>query len=179
MLWFYNLNPNDNNTINFYQVFIENNLVYSDKDSNLVYSFDSTDSTDSANSTELLKINLDLNNYAKDNINCEIKIIDHLIYYGSKNTNLVFMTKSNFIKPEENKLNLPVFSHTYKPTSIRRLPNLIESEYDAILTIDFQIYKLDKENKIQFIIEKNPITNSVRKYFITTNLDLINNFFKK
>ncbi len=137
MLWFYNPKSNDNNTINYYQVFIENNLVYTDKDSNLIYSFDSSN---------LSKSNLDLNNYTLDNLVCEIKMIDHIISYDilsstSNNTNYVFMTKSNFIKPEENKFNLPIFSHSYKLTSSKRLPNLIESEYNYTVKLNFQIYK--------------------------------------
>jgi hypothetical protein len=172
MLWYYNLKSNNDinsiNSINFFQVFIENKLVYGDKDSNLIYSFD--------DSSDLSNLNLDLNKNNKENIISEIKIIDHLISYEINNINYVFISKSNFIKPEENKLNLPVFSHTYKLTSTKRLPNLIESEYNSVLTLHFQIYKLDNENKIQFIIETNPITNSIRKYFVTTNLNLIQPF---
>jgi len=169
MLWYYNLKSksNDNNPINFYQVFIENNLVYSDKDSNSIYSFDSND---------LSKLSLNLNNYTKETIISEIKIIDNIISYNINNVNYVFTSKTNFVKPNENKLNLPIFSHTYKSTSVKRLPNLIESEYNNVLTLNFQIYKLDNENNIQFIIETNPITNSSRKYFVTTNLNLIQQF---
>lgn len=182
MLWFYNIKLTNNNPIIFYQVFVENNLVYTD-DSNIIYSF---------NSTELSKsnLNINLNNCVEDKFECDIKMIDHIISYdilsansGSNtnindngNNNFVFMTKSDFIKPEENKLNLPIFTHTYKLTSTKKLPNLIESAYDHVYKLFFQIYKLDKENKIQFIIETNPITNSTRKYFVSVNLDLIKTF---
>ena len=179
MLWFYNIKSNNNNPFNFYQVFVENRLVYSDEDSNFIYSFDSTD---------LSKFNLNLVNCNQDNIICDIKMMDCVVSYNILSTNInsnfnnknyVFMTKSNFIKPNDNKCNLPIFSHSYKITSSKRLPNLIHSEYDCVLTLNFQIYKLDKVIKIQFIVESNSKTNLTRKYFLTTNLDFIEPFVKK
>ena len=169
MLWFYNSKLNDNNVINFHQIFIENNLVYSDDKLNFIYSFDSYNFDKSTS-------DLNLNNYVVENITCEIKIIDNIISYVINNVNYVFLIKSNFIKHDENKFNLPIFSYTYKLTSSKRLPNLIESKYDNTLNLNFKIYKLDDENKIQFIIETNSITNVIRKYFITTDLNLIQPF---
>ena len=178
MLWLYNTGLNDNNSLNFYQVFIENNLVYSDKDSNYIYLFNSTSSTDS-------KLNLNLKNYKCDIIECEIKIIDNIISYDilsintdKTNKNYVFMIKSNFIKPDNNQFKLPIFSYIYKSTSTKRLPNLIESNYNCVSTLNFKIYKLDNENKIQFVIETNLLTNLTRKYFVTTSLNLIQYYTK-
>jgi hypothetical protein len=177
MLWLGKIKSNDNYSINFYQVFIENNLVYIDNDSNAIYSFDSTNSTDS---NKLTRLNFNLENCYLDNIICEIKMIDHIISYDilstSPNENNVFISKFTFIKPEENNFGLPIFSYSYKLTSTKRLPNLIESEYNYMSILNFQIYKLDKENQVQFIIETNPKTNEVRKYFLVTNLDLIKPF---
>jgi len=183
MLWLYNNKFNDNNTFDFYQVFIENNLVYDDKDENMIYSFNSTN----LQNTQLnLNLNIDIDKYNFDNIECEIKIIDNIISYNilSKNTNennknYVFISKLNFIKPINNQFEIPIFSYTYKSTSTKKMPNLIESEYILSQTLNFNIYKLDKDNKIQFIIETNLLTNSIKKYFITTNLDLINMFIHK
>ena len=180
MLWLYNNKLNNNNSFDFYQIFIENNLVYDDKNENLIYSFDSTNSSNSKSNS---KLNLNFDKYNFDNVKCEIRTIDNIISYNilstninENNNNYVFITtKTNFIKPSNNQFGIPIFSYTYKSTSTKRLPNLIESKYDFVSTLNFKIYKLDKENKIQFIIETNLLTNLTRKYFITTNLEYLLN----
>jgi hypothetical protein len=179
MLWLYNntLNNTNNNSFDFYQIFPENILVYSDNDENAIYSFESTDK----------KLNFDFDSDSNDNydsIDCEIKTIDNIISYRilsknkiKSNENYVYITKLNFIKPNNNQYTVPIFTHNYKPTSIKRLPNLNDSGYKFISVLNFKIYNLDKTNQTQFIVETNPLTNSTRKYFITSNLNNLKDFF--
>jgi hypothetical protein len=163
-------NDNDNKQIEFYQLFIKNDIVYDDKEGNTIYSFEENNIN--------LNINdkLNLTNYKYTNIICEIKIIDHIIAYTliSNNKNYVFSTKMNFINPNESDLNIPIFNYTYKQINKNRLPNLIESQYNLSTTLEFKIYNLNQN--VQFIIETNPITNSIKQYFITKNLNSIKNF---
>ena len=68
----------------------------------------------------------------------------------------------------------------YKKVSSKKLPNLIETKYDNVLTLNFKIYDIEiNKDKTQFIIESNPLTNQSRMYFITTNLDKIKNYLIK
>lgn len=178
MLWLYN-NLNQNRLCDFFQIFTEYNLVYSDGGHNDIYSFDIVNPINSSNS----KFNY--TTYEYDNVECEIKMIDNIISYNISNNNLntnlnnkqyVFTFKTNFVEPNDNQHKLPIFNNVYKLTNTKRLPNLIETEYNFTSTLNFEIFKLDKNNNIQFIIETNPITNSIRKYFITTNLNLVQEF---
>jgi hypothetical protein len=181
MIWLNNYKSNDNTQINFYQVFIENKQVYNDEKENTIYSFESTERTEQTEQTDAY--NFKHNKY--ENIECDIKIIDHVISYlvlsgEKKNKNFVFTMKTNFIKPTDNELNVPIFNHIYKSTSTKSLPNLIESKYCLSSTLNFKIYNLDTDNsdtKIQFVIETNPLTNIIRKYFITTNLNSLQKYF--
>ena len=178
MLWLYNDKFNLNDLIEFYQVFINYDLVYDDEKDNRIYLFDSTaQSAQTAQSN--LKINL--NDYICDNVISDIKIIEHIISYdiimpNLNKKNYVFTSKTIFIKPNDNKLNLPIFNHVYKFTNKNRLPNLIESGYNISSTLNFKIYRLDKNNQIQWIVENNPLTNTTRNYFITTDLNLIKQY---
>ena len=175
MLWLYN----DNNPLNFYQIFLENKLVYEDNDSNLIYSLETTNLI---NTTNLLKFgfNINLSDYTCDNEECEIKIIDNIISYNfllkNKNRKFVFLTKTNFIKSENNQLKIPIFSNAYKSISVKKMPNLIDTEYNFSQVLNLKIYKLDSDNKIQYIIETNTKTNTIRNYFITVDLNLLKKF---
>ena len=179
MIWLNNYTPNNNIQISFYQIFIESTIVYNDEKGNTIYSFESTNNTNKSNQ----KFILNLDNC--ENIECDIKIIDTIISYSilsdkKINKNFVFTMKTNFIKPSENQYNIPIFFHIYKSASTKTLPNLIESEYTFASTIKFKIYNLDTEQnsaKIQFVIETNPLTNIIRKYFLTTNLNCIQKYF--
>lgn len=171
MFWFLN-KIYQNTMFDFYQIFIENNKVYSDDESNVIYSFVS-------NNLNSNKLNFDLSKYKYNNINCKIKIIDHIISYEliDENLNYVFTTKINYICPQNNQFGLPIFLHTYKSVSTKRLPNLIETKYTNIYELNFQIYDIDEINKeIQFVIETNPLTNIKRNYFIVSNLDCIHKY---
>lgn len=175
MWWFLN-NLKQNQSIDFYQVFIESNQVYTDDiddTNNVIYSF--VEDTE-----KKIKFNLDLMNL----INCktyditnEIKIISNVISYKilKENTNYVFTMGTKFIAPPDNIFNVPIFLHTYKQVNSKRFPNLIESKYDENYMLNCKIYDLD--NNIQFVIETNTITNVVRKYFIVENLDLLKKYF--
>lgn len=169
MIWLCDNNLKCNDTIKFYQVFVDNNIVYNDgDDENTIYSFETQKS-------------IILNEYEHKNIVCDVKIIDDIISYNiisdDNKKNYVFTNKLQFIKPNNNKFNVPLFNYTYKLISPKKLPNLIASSHDFISTINFDIYELDKNNKIQFIIEKNISTNLIRKYFITSDLNLIQQYF--
>lgn len=179
MLWFLNnFNSNSNDMIKFYQVFIDSNEVYSDCDKNIIYSFNSINSTNLNN----LKFNIDLTKHETKNINCKIKIIDNIISYEiiNENKNYVFSTKSDFTKPENDTYGIPIFSHMYKSTSVKRLPNLIETKYTNVYELNFEIYNIESnDNKVQFIVETNLSTNEKRKYFIIENLDYMKKYFNK
>lgn len=173
MLWFLN-NPktNPNGIIEFYQVFVDSDKVYTDEEDNAIYSFNSNVLTDVIGT----KFNVDLIKYKSTTINCKIKIIDHIISYNIENqkTDNVFTVKTNFIDPQDNQYCVPIFFHMYKHVSAKRLPNLIETEYTNIYKLNFQVYEIDSQ--IQFIIETNQLTNEKRKYFIVSNLNLIQKY---
>lgn len=173
MLWFLN-NPktNPNGIIEFYQIFVDSDVVYKDEEANTIYSFNSNN----------LKFNIDLDEYKLTNINCKIRIIDHIISYNIHNNNnqknnYVFTFKTNFISPQDNQYEIPVFSHTYKSISAKRFPNLIETEYTNIYKLNLQVYNIEQNNsQAQFIIETNQLTNEKRKYFIVSDLNLIQKY---
>jgi len=176
MLWLYNNKLNQNGLCEFYQIPTKYNLVYSDVEQNNIYSFDSIN-------FDNLKFNL--SDYKYENIKCEIKIISHVISYNILNENLnnnlnkrhsVFTFKTNMIEPKNNCYNVPIFNNIYKSTNTKRLPNLIDTEYDFSSILDFKIYKLDSNNNTLFVIESNPITNLNRNYFITNDLNLVKQF---
>lgn len=170
MLWFLNDPNNSNNLINFFQVFVSNNIVYSDYESNTIYSFLKTNDYSNSNLTNLNKCKL-------SNFKCEIKMIDNIILYQENimKNKKAFKFKTNFIAPQNNQFKIPIFSHNYKSVSTKKLPNLIENAYEFISVLEFEIYEL--ESQTQFIIETNPSTNSIRKYFITKNLENIKKYF--
>lgn len=175
MIWLYDKALDSNKLCDFYQIFVNCASVYSDEEHNNIYSFESIDSHN------LFEFNFD--DYIYDSIKCEIKMIDNIISYNILTPDLnkkqiVFTFKMNFIEPNNNQYKIPIFKYSYKSINTKRLPNLIETEYNFSSIFDFKIYKLDKNNNIQFIIETNPITNLTRKYFITSDLNLINEFLK-
>jgi hypothetical protein len=166
MLWLYN---KDNIIFEFFQVFINSNIVYS-ANNNIIYSLESTQSQVENN----IKItNLDKITY--DNYSFNIRIMDQLISYTNDiNEQIVFTSKMNFIEPSNNKKNLSIFNFTYKKVSNNRMPNLIQTSYNFSSRLEFKIYKIS--DKVQFIIETNPNTKIIKKYFITTDLNLIKNY---
>lgn len=174
MLWFLNVpKTNPNTLIEFYQIFVESNKVYSDEEKNIIYSFKS-------NNNICSKFNIDLSNHKSTDIDCNIKIIDNIISYDiiNKNQNYVFTNKTNFINPQDNQYNIPIFEHIYKPISVKRLPNLIESKYTYTYKLNFQVYDiLSDNNQVQFIVENNPLTNEKKKYFIVSNLNLMQKYY--
>lgn len=170
MLWFLN-NPktNPNGAIEFYQIFIDSNEVYADEEANTIYSFNSNN----------FKFNIDMTNCKSANINCKIKIMDHIISYNIENqkNDCVFTIKTNFINPQDNQYGVPIFLHMYKSVSNKRLPNLIETEYTNVYELNFQVYDIEPNNsQVQFIIETNQLTNEKRKYFIVSDLNLIQKY---
>lgn len=171
MLWLYDNKFKTNELYDFYQIFIEYDLVYNDEKQNNIYSFNLKNSS---------KLKFNLNDYKYDDIKCKIKIIDHIISYDvitkDSNKQYVFSSKMNFIEPNDNRYKIPIFKHVYKSINTKRLPNLIETEYNFSSNLEFKIYKLDKNNNILFIIETNPITNLTRNYYITTDLNLVQPF---
>lgn len=174
MLWFLN-NPktNPNGMIEFYQVFTNNNEVYTDEEDNIIYSLNSNPLSNVIST----KFNIDMTKYKSVKINCKIKIIDNIISYNIENqkTDYVFTVKTNFINPQDNQYRIPIFSNAYKSISAKRLPNLIETEYTNTYEFNFQVYDIDSQ--IQFIVETNLLTNEKRKYFIVSNLNLIQKYY--
>ena len=172
MLWLYNKDNKDNIFINFYQVFIDTQIEFKN-DSNTIYSLESTDLN------KILPIK-NIDKFICSQYTFTIRIIDQLISYidnSNLNEQIVFSSKMNFIAPSNNKYNLLIFNFTYKKVNNNRMPNLIETNYNFYDILEFKIYKIS--DKIQFIIETNPKTKIIKKYFITTNLDLISDYIKK
>jgi len=164
MLWLYN------NNINFYQIFVNSKLVYN-QDNNIIYSFESN------NICQDLELNEpDLSNIKYIEFNFEIRIIDQLISYINTvtNDNIVFTFKMNFIEPSENKFKIPIFNYSYKKVNNNRMPNLIITNYNLYAKLCFKIYNINEN--LQYIIETNPITKIIKKYWITTELNLIDNY---
>lgn len=165
MLWINNI-VTPNTCIDFYQVFIDSNIEYNDNN-NIVYSFESSNLPNIKN---LEKIECICKTFT-------IKIMDQLISYTDiDNKTIVFSHKMKFIEPSNNKLNIPIFNFSYKNVNNNRMPNLIDSSYNFISNLTFQIYKFS--DKVQFIIETNPETNITKKYWITSELNLLNNYLK-
>lgn len=170
MLWFLN-NPktNPNGMIEFYQIFADSDEVYTDEEANTIYSFNSNN----------LKFNIDTTRYKSIDINCKIRIIDNIISYNIENqkTDCVFTIKTNFINPQDNQYGVPIFLHMYKSVSNKRLPNLIETEYTNVCELNFQAHNIEPNNsQVQFIVETNQLTNEKRKYFIVSDLNLIQKY---
>lgn len=164
MIWLYS---KDNNFIDFYQVFVGAEIEFQN-DKNTIYSLESN---------ELNKIltikNIDKIKYIQHTFT--IRIIEHLIsYIDNSNNEIVFSFQMNFIEPSTNEYNLPIFNFTYKKVNNNRMPNLIETNYNFYNTLEFKIYNIS--DKIQFIIETNPESKIIKKYFVTTDLNLIKDF---
>lgn len=175
MLWLFNNQKN----YTFYQIFNDFKLV--NIESNHIYSFDSSENVDLEDSKqkniikEFLNSN-DISQYTNIKISYQIKILDQLIQYYNIQTDktIVFSHKTNFINPENNHFNLPIFKSEYKLVNNTRMPNLIELNYNVQTQLDFIIYKINEN--ILLVIETNPITNLQKKYFITTDLDFCKKF---
>lgn len=169
MLWLYN---KDSTICEFFQVFINSNNVYTENN-NTIYCLESTQLAE-------IKNNVKIKNFDKikfDYYSFDIKIMDQLISYtntNDSNKQNVFMSKMNFIEPSNNKLNLPIFNYTYKKVNKNRMPYLIDSNYIFSSTLEFKIYKIS--NTVQFVVETNPSTKIIKKYFITTDLNFIKNY---
>ena len=164
MLWLYS---KDNNFINFYQVFVGTENSF-DSNNNTIYSLES-------NKTSIIR-NIDKIVYVEYTYTFTIKIIDQLISYNDYKSNEenVFSFKMNFIDPSTNEYKLPIFNFTYKKINNNRMPNLIETNYNFYNTLELKIRKIS--DKVQFIIETNPKTKIIKKYFVTTDLNLIKDF---
>jgi len=166
MLWLYN----NLTSFDFYQIFENSNVVFNEN-SNIIYSFDNKVNESDKNP----KFNL--SDYPCDNLHMYVKGIEQIISFLDIKTNKekVFSYKNNFIESSENKLSLPIFNFTYKLVDSHRMPNLIESNYAFSYELKLSIYKINQET--QYIIENNLTTGITKKYWITTNIDSICNFF--
>lgn len=169
MFWLYNKLTN----YNFYQVFTEKNIQFQNDD-NIIYLLES-DTMDS---------NISKIKYEYSTHTITIRIMDQLISYiddtdNDYNNDMVFCFKMDFIDPfdESNLYDLPVFHFKYKKVNNNCMPNVLPSIYSVYTTLDFQIYKIN--DKVQYIIETNPQTKIIKKYFITEELNLIKNLIGK
>jgi len=172
MLWLYTkLNTKLNTNFDFYQVFVDSKIVYN-QDNNIIYSFE----VDKNDPNIIFNKSLDLNKIKCKDICFDIKIKDQIISYTNDKTNekSVFSSKMNFIEQSDNKYKLPIFFFSYKKVNKNRMPNLTNTNYNLSTKLFFKIYKIN--DNIQYIIETNPLTNIQKKYWITTELNLLNNY---
>lgn len=165
MFWLYN----DLTKYNFYQVFTCKNIQLQNNN-NTIYSLES----------DTISSNISKSKYECSNHSITIRIIDQIIsYIDDSDIDLVFCFKMDFIdtSDESNPYDLPIFHFKYKKINNTCMPNLLSSNYSTYTTLDFQIYKIN--DKVQYIIETNPQTNIIKKYFITEELNLIKNLIGK
>ena len=158
MFWLYTTNT----FFDFYQVFVDYEIEFHNLN-NTIYCLESNTK----------KIDIE-NNYDKNNFLVRIK--DHLISYSNDQGQIVFSYKMNMCL-DENKPNLLIFNYKYKKTISEKMPNLNKKEYDVNNTYEFKIYKINE--KIQYIIETNTETEIIRKYFLTTELNLVDIYIDK
>ena len=55
-----------------------------------------------------------------------------------------------------------------------KMPNIIKTMYNYFYQLEFEIFEISTE--IQYIIETNPVTNIKKIYWITTQLDLLQQY---
>jgi hypothetical protein len=141
----------------FLQIFSNN---YIDCDSNKIYKLN-----------ELIDYK-ETENYVK--FNFLIKIMGQLISYTNLETNvtITFSKTENFIDPNLNVLNKPVFEYNYKIIDNYRLPELLSKQYDYYYEdIELTIFIIN--NNLLFVKENNKLTNSKRNYWITKDLSTV------
>ncbi len=159
MLWLYN----NSDTSNFYQIFANSTIVHNSDDST-IYSFESTSNN----------INIDEKNSLQDKtqlISYTVRILDNLISYKNIHTgeSVTFSFKLNFMKPTK-KHNYPIFNFSYKKVSNSKMPNIASSEYNTCIDVQLQIHKIECD--VQYIIETNLNTGTIRKYWIVSDINL-------
>ena len=150
MFWF--INNNNINDIEFYQIF-DNFEKYA------------CNSTCYDLNTEK-KNNIDLSKYNKKTINCDIFLKGSIIQYvnNDNENNFTFLFQEEFIKQNDNEINLPMLYYKYKLTDNYKLPLLSKNNYDFYYEkIQFNIYQVSNET---LIIEQ--IFNNKTKIIIVT-----------
>lgn len=160
MFWLYTTDT----LFDFYQVFVDYEIEFHNLN-NTIYCLESNKELD---------INIE-NNYDKKKFLVRIK--DNLISYSDDKDQIVFSYNMNIECSDENKSNLLIFNYKYKKAMTEKMPNLSKKEYDLNDTYEFKIYKINE--KIQYIIETNIETEIIRKYFLTTELNLIDIYVNK
>jgi hypothetical protein len=159
MFWLFE----NNNKINFLQIFIEYKKFEDNEASciNYVYNFDKK-----YIETEELKYNdydfTKIKPIIKDYI---IKMKDGYIQYIDKTKLETFNIENEFINEtnEINEYKLPYFKWKYTKTDKYKMPNLIEENYDFYYKkLKFKIYKLSNDKL--FIVEIND--NICKKYVL-------------
>lgn len=160
--------------INFYQVFLNSSKVYNENN-NQIYSleYDQNTQLNKFEQMSSIYINKKICEMEPITINFAIKILDQLISYTnlSNNETNVFTQKMNFIPPNKNSCNVPIFNYSYKKVNSTRMPNLIETQYNFASELNFKIYNINKN--VQYIIETN--NDIVKKYWVCTDVELLNN----
>ena len=106
----------------------------------------------------------------------DIKILDNLINLKNINSNKskTFSQKMNWTSPEENELNLPIFSFNLKEINGSRMPVLLDKLYDLSSQYTFIVYKINDHT--QYVIETNQLSKIKKKYFITTDIKSIKKY---
>jgi hypothetical protein len=152
MFWFIDNNIND---IEFYQIFTNydkyncNSTCY-DLDTNK-------------------KNNIELSKYDKKTINCDIFLKGSIIQYinNDNQNNYTFLFQEEFIKENDNQINLPMLYYKYRLTDKYKLPILCKSNYDFYYEkIQFNIYQVSKET----LIIEQIFNNKTKIVFITKNI---------
>lgn len=182
MFWLYTC-YNLNQKIDFYQIFINCKLIYSDFDKNAIYSI-SSDNT-SYHSTQQNVLNIELDKLKYDTVSCQIKIVADKISYNFTNyvkseknigTNQVFTFRSSCVKKTDGEHPNIIYHHNYKKTNVKEMPNLLKNKYDFNNMLNFKIYNLEKN--VQLIIETDPKTNVEKIYFISSDINSVSKYIK-
>jgi len=152
MFWFIDNNIND---IEFYQIFTNYNK----------YNLNST-----CYDLDIdIKKNFDLSKYDRKTIICDIFLKGSIIQYinNDNQNNFTFLFQEEFIKQNDNEINLPMLYYKYKLTDNYKLPLLSKNNYDFYYEkIQFNIYQVSKET----LIIEQIFNNKTKIIFITKNI---------
>lgn len=152
MFWFLDNNEND---IEFYQIFTNYNKY---KCNSTCYDLNSE-----------INNNIDLSKYKKISVNCDIFLKGSIIQYINNDNlnNFTFLFKEEFIKENDNEINLPMLFYNYKLTEKYKLPTLCKKNYDFYYEkIQFNIFQVSKET----LIIEQIFNNKTKIVFITKNI---------
>jgi hypothetical protein len=158
MLWLYNDYLNE---FIFYQIYDGAEGIICDFENTIIYSL---------NCANIDILHNDGNTY--DTLNYDVKIKDNLIMFENNLTNVA----NTFIFNTEIIDCKPTLKYTYKKIKNTKMPNLSNNLYDYTGTHEMKILKI-KQNLL-FIKETNLLTNDFKQYYITDNIQNIEQYKK-